>query len=72
MFSALLLSLTLQAQSCTRYCDPAVSKPCGRACISKSLTCRKSWTTACEGKRPATSKPGFEKPTFVSEPPKGE
>ena len=47
----LSLITSAYAKECSRYCNPAKSKPCGRGCISKSLNCRKSWTTACVGIR---------------------
>ena len=58
------------ADSCPRYCNPEVSKPCGAACISKDRTCRKPWTTSCVGVRPDSSGPAYEKPKFVTEVPK--
>ena len=51
--------------TCTRYCDPAKSKPCGKSCISKYFTCRTSWTTACSGKRTSADEPGYENPTKI-------
>ena len=54
----------------TAYCNPERSKPCGMGCIQLHKTCRKSWTTAVSGERPASAKPGYDKPEYVKEPPK--
>lgn len=37
---------------CSAYCNPEVSNPCGKGCVSKTKSCRKSWTTACSGENP--------------------
>jgi hypothetical protein len=55
---ALLVSGAAQA-ACLKYCDPAVSKPCGNSCIQKELSCRKDWATTCSGKRPSTAKKAY-------------
>lgn len=55
------------------YCNPERSKPCGGACIALDKTCRKSWTTMKVGVNPdAGAGKGYDKPTFVSERPKGQ
>jgi len=41
-----------------KYCNPEVSRPCGKACISKELACHKNWTTNDVGVAP--SKQGKE------------
>lgn len=52
--------------TCTRYCNPAVSKPCGKACISKYFACHKPTTTACSGTNPnSTGKPIYKNPKHV-------
>ena len=56
---------------CSKYCKPTVSKACGNACIPLANNCRKSWTTACNGERPASkAKDVFENPKHVDAPPK--
>jgi hypothetical protein len=51
---------------CTRYCNPNVSKPCGKSCISKYNQCHKPWTTACSGTNPNSgSKPVYNTPKHV-------
>ncbi len=49
----------------TAYCNPERSKPCGMGCIQLHKTCRKSWTTAVSGERPASAKPGYANPKYV-------
>jgi hypothetical protein len=73
MYFAFLLIVTLARGAFatpTAYCTKGVSKPCGQICISESKTCRKSWTTAVIGTRPATAKKGYETPKFVNEVPR--
>lgn len=59
------------AESCSRYCNPERSKPCGGACIPLANNCRKSWTTACSGERPASERGGkvYANPTKVDKAP---
>lgn len=59
------------AESCSRYCNPERSKPCGNACIPLQNNCRKSWTTACVGERPASERGGkvYANPTKVDKAP---
>lgn len=57
------------AESCSKYCPPATSKPCGMSCISLHVNCRKSWTTACVGERPQSAKPIYATPKHVDTPP---
>ena len=57
------------AQICTKYCNPEKSKPCGNACIPKDNQCRKDWTTACVGIRPATAKQSYATPKHVNKAP---
>lgn len=48
---AVLVSGATASAECTRMCDPAKSKPCGKSCISKDFKCTKPVTTACVGKK---------------------
>lgn len=67
-----LVATARGAESCKRYCNPDVSKPCGASCIPKDNYCRKNWTTSCAGVRPDREKGRvYDKPAFVSERPKG-
>lgn len=68
VLAAVLVSSVAQAKP-TAYCHPERSKPCGKGCISLDKTCRKPWTTAVSGVRPASTKPGFENPKFVENAP---
>lgn len=56
--------------TCSKYCSPAVSTPCGNACIPKDKICRKDWTTACVGERPKSAKKGYKNPKHVNKAPK--
>lgn len=54
---------------CSKYCRPGVSKACGASCIPLDSDCHKSWTTACNGERPAKAKHVFATPKHVDERP---
>ena len=75
LFTLLLVSTSYipsaKAQTPSAYCNPAKSKPCGKGCIGLTKNCRKSWTTAVSGIRPTASGKIYDKPKFVSKPPKG-
>lgn len=58
------LSLDVSA-ACLKKCDPDVSKPCGKTCISKELTCHKPTTRACFGERGSSTKKDYANPTYV-------
>jgi len=59
------MGATANAEKCSMYCRPGISLPCGNACISASKQCRKSWTTACVGERPASATKYFADPKHV-------
>lgn len=60
------------SNTCSNYCNPEKSKPCGGGCIGLAKSCRTSWTTACSGIRPGGgSGPVFDNPTKVDKPPTG-
>ena len=50
MALAILVASVAQADNgCTKMCDPAKSRPCGRSCINKDLNCKYDWATTCSG-----------------------
>jgi hypothetical protein len=49
-----------------KTCDPEVSKPCGKICISKDLDCHKPFTTAKMGKPGRSTKKVYEKPELLT------
>ena len=67
VYALMLLSLSaVAAADCLKYCNPEVSKPCGRGCISKAINCHIPWTVACSGIRPGgSSKPTYESPKKI-------
>jgi hypothetical protein len=67
-----LLFSTAKAETCSRYCDPARSRPCGKSCIPKDNNCTKDWTTACVGKRPESAAINFENPKHVDKAPQSK
>ncbi len=54
---------------CTSYCKPGVSRACGNGCVSLFKQCRKSWTTACNGERPATASKSYSNPKHIEPKP---
>lgn len=69
---ALVTIFALNAQAadtCSMYCNPEKSIPCGHACIPKQKLCRTSWTTACSGVRPATAEKFYSSPKHVDQRP---
>ncbi len=50
---------------CIKECDPEVSKPCGKTCISKELDCHKPTTRACYGKAGKSTKKVYTTPVYV-------
>jgi hypothetical protein len=67
-----MANLASAADKCSRYCTPGKSKPCGAACIPQDSLCRKSWTTACLGERPAEAEKSYSNPKHVDERPTAE
>lgn len=51
--------------ACLAYCNPAVSKPCGKACINKFKQCHKSWAMTCSGVKSYSGSPVYETQTHV-------
>lgn len=51
--------------TCLKKCDPLVSKPCGKTCISKELSCHKPTTRACFGEPGSSTKKTYDKPKYV-------
>ncbi len=62
----LMIITSLEASAtCTSMCNPQVSTPCGKGCISKWKSCHIPWTTACPGVRTSSSKPSYKTPKHV-------
>lgn len=53
------------AETCTSYCNPAKSSPCGGGCISKYKSCHQPTTTACVGIKKDAEKLTFANPKHV-------
>jgi hypothetical protein len=57
------------AETCSRMCDPARSRPCGKSCIPKDNNCTMSWTTACVGTKENRPSINFENPKHLDKAP---
>lgn len=51
-----------------RYCNPKVSKPCGKGCVLLAKSCRIPWTTSRVGIKPRASN-AVESPKYVDTAP---
>ena len=49
---AMLISTASFAAESHRYCNPEVSKPCGKGCVLLSKACHIPWTTSISGIKP--------------------
>ena len=67
---ALAYGMMASADTCSRYCNPELSKPCGGACIALTKSCHKDWTTACVGEKPKSKLLSFDSPKHVDAKPK--
>ncbi len=56
--------LSVEAK-CLKECDPEVSKPCGKTCISLELNCHQPTTRTCVGKRGKSTKKNYANPKYV-------
>lgn len=54
------------AEKCARYCKPGISTACGASCIPAGNMCHKSWTTSCNGERPASATASYKTPKHVN------
>lgn len=67
VYIAILLSLSSvnTYAACAFMCNPAVSKPCGKACISNWKACHKPFTIGCSGVRTKPAGVTYENPIRV-------
>lgn len=60
-----LFTAAAHAETCTKYCNPERSRPCGNACVALGSSCHKPTTTACVGARTKKVSQNYTNPKHV-------